>query len=241
MKIIDNHGNEIQTLDDWAKIYNTPRGKVHWKEGRSAYSIADYVINHNGLAKISDRVAEVLDEGVEFSKVTPELELRIDEYGRGRVHDLGIYGHTTSSNSIFIGLESKVDESFNRSIGEVYLEAKAKQIGGSRTKAPDRIEELLKKHFRKPDKNVFQLRYQLLYATVGTLAAKQDISVMYILVFKTDLYDDLKALDNLKDYIAFINANRSEELPSSRPESKAHLLKIGRKNLYSIYEQVVLK
>jgi len=87
MKIIDNHGNEIQTLDDWAKIYNTPRGKVHWKEGHSAYSIADYVINHNGLAKISDRVAEVLDEGVEFSKVTPELELRIDEYGRGRVHD----------------------------------------------------------------------------------------------------------------------------------------------------------
>ena len=240
-KILTNKNTLIASIEDWAEIYASGNKAKHWKPGRSAYSIAEYVMNRNGLDRIADRVGEVLDEVVEFEKVTPELELTFDEFGQGRVHDLGIYGRTSSGKSLFIGVEAKVDESFNKTTSDVYLQAVARRIGGGRTKAPERIENLLKIHFRKPEKEVFNLRYQLLYATAGTLAAKQDISLLYIIVFKTALYDDLKGLDNLKDYFAYINAVRSEELACSRPESRVHTIKVFRKSLYSIYEQVILK
>jgi len=232
--ITDKKGRLIETMEDWSKIYSSGNNARHWKEGRSAYSIADYVINYNGMKKIADRVGEVLNETVEFGKIIPELELKFDQYGQGRVHDLGIYGQTASGKSLFVGVESKVDESFNKTIADVYLQAITKRIGGGRTKAPDRIEKLLRDHFRKPEKEVFDLRYQLLYATAGTLASKQDLSLMYIIVFKTDLYNELKGIENLKDYIAFINASRSEELDCSRPESLVHRINVFRKSLYSI-------
>jgi len=241
MKIIDNHGNEIKTMTDWAQLYSAGNKAKHWKAGRSAYSIADYIITRNGLTSIADRVGSVLNAGVIFKKAIPELELTFDKYGQGRVHDLGIYGLTESGKSVFIGVESKVDEPFNKSIADVYLQAIARRISGRRTKAPERIEDLVKLHIRKPKKDVFDLRYQLFYSTAGTLAAKQDISLMYIIVFKTELYDGLKGLENLKDYLAFINAVRSEELDCSRPESLVHQIKLFRKSLYSIYEQVILK
>ena len=240
-KIISNQGNLITSMENWANIYSAGNKAKHWKPGRSAYSIAEYVINRNGLQRIAERVSQVLDEEVTFEKAIPELELTFDEYGQGRVHDLGIYGETSSGKTLFIGVESKVDEKFNKTIADVYLQAIARRIGGGRTKAPERIEGLLRSHFRKPDKNVFSLRYQLLYSTAGTLASNQDISVMYIIVFKTDLYDELKGLENLKDYIAFINASRTEELDCSHPESIVHELKVFRKSLYAVYEQVVLK
>ena len=241
MKIKDNHGNEINTLDDWANIYDTPREKIHWKKGRSAYSIAEYILNRSGTDKITQRLSEILNETVTLDYAIPELELRIDKFGRGRVHDLGVYGKTQSKSSLFVGVESKVDESFGNMIADVYLDSKARQIAGESTKAPERIEGLLGLHFKKPDRHVFNLRYQLLYATQGTIAAGADKSVLYILVFKTDLYDDLKGIDNFRDYITFLNALNAEELECSRSDSRVHRLLIGDKELISIYEQVDLK
>lgn len=240
-KIISNKGNLITSMEDWAKLYTAGNKAKHWKPGRSAYSIAEYVINRNGLNRIAERVSEVLEEGVAFEKAIPELELKFDTLGQGRVHDLGIYGQTSSGKSLFIGVESKVDETFNKTIADVYLQAIARRVGGGSTNAPERIEGLLRNHFRGPEKKDFDLRYQLLYSVAGTLASKQDLSMMYIIVFKTDLYDELRGLENLKDYIAFINASRSEELDCSHPEALVHKIKVFRKSLYSIYEQVVLK
>jgi hypothetical protein len=240
-KIINHQGKLITSIEDWAEFYAAGNKAKHWKPARSAYSIADYVLNRNGLKSIAYRVSDVIDDVIEFDKVTPELEVKFDRYGQGRVHDLGIFGKTGSGKSLFVGVEAKVDESFNRSIAEVYLQAISRRIGGDRTKVPERIEKLLRDHFRKPEKDVFDLRYQLLYTTAGTLATKQDISLMYFIVFKTELYDELKGLENQKDYIAFLNASRSEELECSRPDSMVHKIKVFRKSLYSIYEQIVLK
>jgi len=159
--IQDKNGNSINTMEEWAEIFVSGNKAKHWKEGRSAYSIADYVINHNGLEKIKTRIEEITAEEISFDKAIPELEIKFDKFRQGRVHDLGIYG---DKPSIFIGVESKVDESFGQTISDSYLDAVARSISGENTKKPQRIEALLKKQFRKPEKNVFNLRYQLLYA-----------------------------------------------------------------------------
>ena len=124
-EIISNQGKKITKLEDWAELYAAGNKAKHWKPGRSAYSIAEYVINRNGFSKIAERVSEVLEDEIYLEKAIPELELKFDKYGQGRVHDLGIYGQTSSGKSVFIGVESKVDEPFNRTIADVYLQAVA--------------------------------------------------------------------------------------------------------------------
>ena len=115
--IQDKNGKAINTMENWAEIYASGNKAKHWKEGRSAYSIADYVINHNGLEKIQSRVKDVLQKEIKIERVIPEVEITFDKYGQGRVHDLGIYG---KNNSIFIGVEAKVDEPFGNLIIDTY-------------------------------------------------------------------------------------------------------------------------
>ena len=242
MSIIKNHkGQIIQNLDDWKCIYSTGQREKHWKEGRSAYAIADFVINHNGLYHIRSRIEEIIHQDIGFLETIPEFEIRFDKFGRGRVHDLAIRGETESNQNVFVGVEAKVDESFGPTISEVYLDAKARDISGDRTRVPQRIDQLLKKQFKKIDRSAFDLRYQLLYSVAGTIAAKSDISVLYIIVFRTNLYDDLIGAENYKDYLTFLNAVAAIEQDSSRPGSRVYNFKLGRKELLSIYEQVDLK
>jgi len=235
--IQDKDGKAIKTMVDWSNCLR----EEHWKEGRSAYSIAEYILNLNGFDKIRQRLEEIYKQDIYFQKAVPEVVITFDKYGKGRVHDLVIEGVTQSDSTLFVGVEAKVDESFGNMIADVYLDAKARQIGNKPTKAPERIEDLLSLHFKEPDRHVFNLRYQLLYATQGTIAAGADKSVLYILVFKTDLYDDLKGIENFRDYITFLNALNAEELECSRSDSRVHRLSIGDKELISIYEQVDLK
>lgn len=106
MRIEDAQGVEIQSLDDWKKLYDTPQQSDHWKEHRSAYSVADFIINRNGAACLQARVSDVLGEPVDLERAIPEHEVRFDEYGRGRVHDLAIYGRSETGKNIFVGVEA---------------------------------------------------------------------------------------------------------------------------------------
>jgi len=55
------------------------------------------------------------------------------------MHDLGIFGTTTGGQSVFVGVEAKVDETFGASVRDTYLTMKAKQITGTTTNAPKKI------------------------------------------------------------------------------------------------------
>ena len=91
------------------------------------------------------------------------------------------------------------------------------------------------------DPSVFDLRYQLLYATAGTVAADRDICVLLILVFKTHLYDELKALDNYRDYLQFIALADSSEILTDEGQAVAHRISVDGKELFSIYENILLR
>lgn len=238
IRYTDSKGNDIKDINDWYSfIFKSSKKEKHWKDGRSAKSIADFMMNENGETFIKKLVSELLNENVSFRNAIPELEIRFDDYGHGREHDLGIWGTTDSNRNVFIGVEAKVDESFNEKISEAYLSAKLRELNGKETNAPKRIEELLKKHFREIKPEHLNLRYQLFYATMGTLAAKADISILLIIVFKTNLYNEVIGIENYKDYIQFISSINSKQIPFNR-NIDIHELKIGDKSMYSIYMNI---
>lgn len=151
MIIKSSSGSEISNIADWAKLYDTPQSSHQWKEGRSAYSTAEFFLNRNGAQLLQDRVTESIGKAFEIELVVPEYEVRFDKFGRGRIHDLGIFGTTTDGQSVFVGVEAKVDETFGASVHDSYLKMKAKQITDTSTNAPERIEKLLAMHFCDPD------------------------------------------------------------------------------------------
>lgn len=241
MRTIDKNGNDITTLEQWAKLYDTPQQSHQWKEHRSAYSVAEFILNRAGASQLESRVSSALGEGVSFEKAIPEYEVRFDEFGRGRVHDLGIFGETASGKSIFVGLEAKVDETFGAMVKDAFLKSKSKQITGTSTNAPERIEKLLALHFSEPDPAMFNVRYQLLYATAGTLAEKADISVLYVAVFKTPLYDESIGANNYRDYIHFVNKVGAQPLNLGDKSADAHEMDLAGQRLVCLHEYFELK
>ena len=240
MRTEDPTGKPIRNLDDWAKLYETPQTSHQWKQGRSAYSVAEFVLIRDGLAHIQNRVSEVLSTSVAIERAVPEYEVRFDEYGRGRVHDLGIFAATQNGESVFIGVEAKVDESFGGTVLDSYLDAKAKQICGVNTNAPQRIEKLLGQHFLEPSREMFDVRYQLLYATLGTIAAKSDHSILYVLVFRTSLYSETKSAENHRDYVYFMEKVGAIPFKTASGHVQCHEIEFDDTPLKCIYEYVDL-
>lgn len=236
MRIKDNQDNDITTFDEWARLYETGQKSRQWKEHRSAYSVAEFILNRDGTGQLESRVSSVVGEPVSFERAIPEHEVRFDQYGKGRIHDLGIYGATSSGKSVFVGLEAKVDETFGATVHDEYLKAKSNQIAGESTNAPERIEKLLALHFSAPDPSMFDVRYQLLYATVGTISAKADISVLYVIVFKTPLYSEMIGADNYRDYVHFMNMVGGKSLSLEDKGAIAHELELGGKRLFCLHE-----
>ena len=240
MRIETSQGLEIRSLNDWKKLYETPKLIKHWKEHRSAYSVADFVLNRNGGVQLQDRVSNALHREVTFDRAIPEYEIRFDSYGKGRVHDLALFGQTSSGESIFVGVEAKVDEPFRELVRDAYLGARAKKITGLKTNAPERIEALLQQHFSSPDVSMFDVRYQLLYATAGTLAANADLAVLYVIVFKTPLFNESIASENYKDYLNFITKIGGRPIGINSDSVLVHEVFVGGRKLVCLHEHFQL-
>ncbi len=241
MRVLDVQGNPINSLADWARLYESPRSSHQWKQHRSAYSVAEFILNRNGAESLRARVAGAIGDPIEFERAVPEYEVRFDRFGRGRMHDLGIFGKTSSGKTLFVGVEAKVDEPFGATVRDAYLTAKAKQIGGESTNAPERIEDLIRLHFPTPDLSSFEVRYQLLYATAGTLAAGADVSVLFVVVFKTPLYSETLSAENYRDYVDFLGRVGAVPLKLPSKEAHGHKLILQGKELICLHEAYELE
>lgn len=240
MRIEDSSGKEISSMEDWAKIYASPQKSVHWKKGRSAYSLAEFILNRDGSKRLSERIEQAIGQKVELSKAIPEYKVCFDQYGKGRVHDLAVWGQTVNGKSVFIGVEAKVDEPFGDLVKNEYLKAKAKQIiTEDPTKLPERIERLLRLHFSEAKPEIFDVRYQLLYATAGTLAEPADIHILFVVVFKTSRYNKTKGAENYQDYVHFMDSVGARRISLPTEEALAHRLVLDGKPLICLYEYFV--
>lgn len=175
--------NKIKTFKDWEK-YAAPKGKEkQWVKGRSAWSMADFAINHNG--KFNDIITQILKEcGIENQNFNcvPEATAGLGKgmkKGGSRNHDLLMIG----TKNCVIGIEAKVSETFDHKFIEVYR----KQGGNESTRA------FALKEFLTPgkDKNVDEIGYQLFTATRGTIisamTAGYENAIVLIIVFVGDI------------------------------------------------------
>jgi len=237
MDIINKNNQPIKNLNDWKK--EIP--KKDWVEGRSAYSLANFVLNEKGLELIKNTINDILKEEINFEKGIPEYEVRFDEFGgRGRYHDLGVWGKTKTTNkTFFIGIESKVDETFGQTVSEAYISGIIKKLNKENTNIPKRVEKLLEQNFGDKIKSRhFDIRYQLLYTTMGTIKEKADISICFIIVFKTSSYDKNKGKENYRDYCQFIHNVVSEKIPCNIDIMEVNKLTIDDKKVYSVYSEI---
>ncbi len=229
---IEFKGHTISTLDEWRERVFTGKKIKHWKAGYSAYSLADFILNRDGLNTVYQLIASALGENFKPERIHPEHEVKFDKYGRGREHDLAIWGKTSSGNKVFIGLEAKVVEAFGNSIGQVYKAAKTKELKGERTNAIKRIGELLKFNFPEESGNNNHLRYQLLHSTAGTLSVVADLHVLMILVFKTFAYSEVAGQKNKNDFLQFVQRLKTKAVGDH------YRVKLDGKELIIIYTEI---
>ena len=237
MNINDSKGNDIKTLEQWSASVS----RAHWVEGRSAYALADFILNRNGTAYLESRISSVLSQPVRLEQGAPEYAAKFDQYGTPARLDIGISGQTASGESLFVGGEAKVDEPFgSETVCERYQEAVEYLKSNPRSKAAARVEELLSRYLADNDEpcesRFADVGYQLLTASAGTVAAEADISVFYVMVFKTRLYNGEKGEENRFDYENFINLVGGECLMRDNEVCLAHGITLNGRRLICIYQ-----
>jgi hypothetical protein len=147
--------------------------------------------------------------GLKLTRAIPELVTPLPERGEGRNHDLWILGKT-SREQVTICIEAKADEAFgNHTVAEYRNLALRRREQGISTRAPERIEALLKMVGGDPP--VWDsVRYQLLTAICGTILQAQkdgsDLAVFLVHEFRTPLTSEENLSRNKKDFELFVAA-----------------------------------
>ena len=237
MKVLDSEGNPVETMEEWEPLVR----RSHWKERRSAYSLADFMLNRNGAAHLESRISSVLAQTVRLKQGTPEYAAKFDQYGGPARLDIGISGQTDSGKSLFVGLEAKVDEPFgSETVCERHQEAIEYLNRNPRSKAALRVKGLISQYFADTDEpcesKFADVGYQLLTSTAGTVAAKKDASIFYVAVFKTHLYDEEKGKENYRDYENFMTQAGGKLLTRGSDGIPVYKITLAGRQLICIYE-----
>lgn len=215
MRITNKIGTIVEDFDSWKEAFVEVDNEIHWKEGRSAYSLAKHFTNPN--IEASDGIKELKEclnlfglHNIEFTHGEIEHESRFDKYrGKGRMQDLLLWGN--AEQPIVICIEAKVDETFGVTINEAYKEADALLKEKPNSKAKKRIETLCEEFYAdSPTSSTCNnLRYQLLYYLAGSLKEAVKIKgVLFIpvMVYHTDDFNKDIGDENFNDYVRFMES-----------------------------------
>lgn len=228
---------EIQSFEQWKKVFIKKDTNSHWKEGRSACSLAHFICDNCGEEQIIKKVNSILqkDEVESLDEGIIEFENKFDDFRNGRIQDLSIWGKTKKGKKIYIGVEAKVDEKFdNKTLKDAFEYAKKYLKEHPKSGNLTRINNLCN-FFKVNVETAGNLMYQLFYYVAGTLSEPdQDIYIMLVLVFKTKEYDPQKGENNKKDYNLFMNR-------FATPKDGYYSFNTFAKQAYSTYMEVTLE
>lgn len=199
----------IKDVRDWVKSFeSSSKDEI----GRSALSLAEFCSRATIEEEFNALLQPVFQkENFILHTAQPEKSSRFDNYRKQRIHDLAIYGQTDSGKSIFVGVEAKVNETYNYNLSQIYDKAKKEQLNGKSTMIPQRIEELIEKYFPSLSTRS-SVRYQILYAIAGTLCEQCNYNILLFLTFKTCKYKKTAAQRNKKDLMDVLNSIKHEVL-----------------------------
>ena len=180
MKIkISKNNNIITTVEEWYQ-FAPPKAKgKHWKDGRSAKSLAQFMTDKNQVKKLEDILVELKYDTNGVISCTPEANTVLPCKGNGRNHDLLMIGE-----DFVVGIEAKVSEPFGEEISTELIEASDNKKG--------RIDKLANELFGckiNEVKDGLELRYHLLTGVYGTLLEaenNQKSKALFLVVVFTD-------------------------------------------------------
>ena len=223
---------KIKNVRDWVRSFESS-GKD--EIGRSALSLAEFCSRATIEEEFNVMLKPVFQkENFILQTAQPEKSSRFDNYRKQRIHDLAIYGQTDTGESIFVGVEAKVNETYNSNLSKIYDKAKKEQLNGKSTMIPQRIEALIKNYF--PGLSIrSSVRYQILYAIAGTLCEQCNYNILLFLTFKTCKYKEAAAQRNKKDLMDVLNSIKHEVLAEGY-----YKCTLGDKILYIIDKTVIL-
>ena len=204
MKIKISKNNIITTVEEWYQ-FAPPKAKgKHWKDGRSAKSLAQFMTDKNQVKKLEDILVELEYDTNGVISCTPEANTVLPCKGNGRNHDLLMIGE-----DFVVGIEAKVSEPFGEEISTELIEASDNKKG--------RIDKLANELFGckiNEVKDGLKLRYQLLTGVYGTLREakknKKSKALFLVIVFTDGITrEDENAVnrnnDDFKNFCKCIN------------------------------------
>ena len=209
-EIIGKDDHIIKSMQDYEKFALPQGGEKQFKEGRSAWEFANYLIAGSGeLPKEIEGIIKPYAKQDEKLKLYPEWVTSFGKgwgRGTGRHHDALLVG-----GNFVVGIEAKVDEPY----GQKYLHKEDLE----KTRYSRIANEILN---GKTD-NLDEIRYQLCSATLGTLmeAKENAIAILLVIVFKSTAKKS-KLEKNKKDFEAFINnLQKGDEQDEYKPKFAA--------------------
>ena len=263
-------GTELIDLQSWQDGFIAiDKEPKHWRKDFSAHSLGLFFTKgneNNGISAGQEWVERLIQTLIGSPFIFKEAEIehasKVDNYRGGqRMQDLAIWGEC-SGKSVFMAVEAKVLESFDRTIIEAYNNAlEYKKEENPRSKKDKRIEDLIARFFpaKLPtDEKVCNLRYQLLHYVAasqqegfslveskkGLNERKQaDIVVLPILVFRTPHYfeDEEQAKANKQDYLSCISQIGFEKSSQLKFDGNdVYVQYDGSRVTYSIYAEIDL-
>ena len=212
MGTVEKDGQRLSTLEAWF-VHAPPKGgRRHWRDGRSAKESAKAWLAAAPVlpAEIAATLSSHLDIGTLGDwRAEPEAEVPIDEFHGPPNVDVLLVGRDRSG-PVVVAVEAKADEPFSETVGETLEVARSRLAGNPRSKGVARIERLLAALFAAAtdDRDVLDLRYQLLTVTAAAMAEAQRRSAQRAVVmvheFATPLTNDEKRTSNARDLNRFV-------------------------------------
>ena len=205
----------LDSIEKWKDAFCKIDGdSSHWKTGRSAQSLAEWVLSGEACKTITSELntlTEFKDDHVRcFDRAVIECPCPFDSYPSPRQQDMGIWGRTESGKIFFIGVEAKVDEPFGQTLREAIASAKKDARDHPASHRETRIRELSNWFgiattddcIRGEEGN---FRYQLFHFAKGTADVPDvDFRIMLLVTFQTDMSDPKKVKDNIDDWNRFL-------------------------------------
>lgn len=197
-------------------------------------------MNRDGAKILEGRISSVLSQPITFQRGTPEYRAKFDSYRGPSNLDLGIFGRAGCESSLFVGLEAKVNESFDKDVRSKYRDAVRELSRKPSSRRVDRIRGLLSNYFGESaepcDSRFADVGYQLLTGVAGTAAVEQDVLIFYVMVFRTDLYDEEKGRENRLNYERFIEAAGGRIIAQGEGGFDAYEIMVGGRRVVCVYD-----
>ena len=228
IRLINDKGNCITELDEWTR----PKRPCHWQPWRSAMELGRFWTETHVCGTVPPDYREMLEPefpGFSIHVGRPEHPTYLPPKGSPgpREHDLHLRG-TFPSSSLTVCVEAKADESFGKTVNNEWIEAKKTLVFKPGSHKKRRLEDLLDCVWgeRTPTSSLSELRYQLLYAIVGTaIQTLQDAKknshsaygtgVLLIHVFESDRTRRSKLEQNQRDLEKFMRALPNMTIPAT--------------------------